>query len=168
MERLGTTWLITRYIIQSNYLYKNIFVNKHSQIKPSIINLGGPHVLNRLRSPPRKTTVKRKEKLNGHMLKEHSMVFNHQNLHPVVFSKRRIATESSLRLLSRPRDELKLPGKTKLKIQLTIQFLVFQILVKLTVWLRIRHFFNNDQSNYGDVGFASFTHSRDTWSRWWS
>ena len=63
----------------------------------------------RLPSPPRKTTVRRRGKLNGLMLREPCMDFNHQKL--LAFSMRRTVIENSLRLLSRPREELKLQGK---------------------------------------------------------
>lgn len=63
----------------------------------------------RLPSPPRKTTVKRRGKLSGLMLRGPFTVFNHRKL--LAFSMKRAATGNSLRLLSRPREELKLQGK---------------------------------------------------------
>jgi len=63
----------------------------------------------RLPSPPRKTMVKRRGKLNGLLLRGPFMDFNHQKL--LASSMRRAVIENCLRLLSRPREELKLQGK---------------------------------------------------------
>jgi len=52
---------------------------------------------------------RKREKLNGLMLKGPYMGFNHQKL--LTSSMRRTATGSCLRLLSRPSDELRLQGK---------------------------------------------------------
>ena len=63
---------------------------------------------NRLRSPPRKIMGRKREKLNGPMLKGHYMGFNHQKLQ--ISSMTRATIESCLRLLNRPRDEQRLQG----------------------------------------------------------
>jgi hypothetical protein len=53
---------------------------------------------------------KRRERLNGLLLREPYMAFNLQKL--IISSLRRAATESCLRLLNRPRGELRLQGKS--------------------------------------------------------
>ena len=79
----------------------------------------------RLPSLPRKTMERKRGKLNGHLLREPSMDFSLQKLQ--TFSMIRIATESSLRLLSRPRDELKLQGKNQPhNLKYTLMSLCFQ------------------------------------------
>ncbi|MBA0806579.1 hypothetical protein Gohar_022451 [Gossypium harknessii] len=51
---------------------------------------------------------KKRGKLNGHLLRGHYMDFNHQKL--LTSSMTRVATESCLRLPSRPRGELRWQG----------------------------------------------------------
>lgn len=51
---------------------------------------------------------KRREKLSGLLLKGLYMDFNHQK--PQTFSMKRAVTESYLKLLNKPRGELKLQG----------------------------------------------------------
>jgi hypothetical protein len=53
---------------------------------------------------------KKREKHSGQLLRGLFMVFSH--LKQPTFSMTRIATESFLRLLSKPRDALKLHGKS--------------------------------------------------------
>lgn len=75
----------------------------------TVIWIGCFKICHRLPSPPRKTTVGRRGKLSGLMLRGPCMDFNHQKL--LAFSMRRTVIENSQRLRSRPWKELKLQGK---------------------------------------------------------
>ncbi|VAH37618.1 unnamed protein product [Triticum turgidum subsp. durum] len=68
----------------------------------------------RLLSPPKRTTAKGRGKHNGLPHREHSMAFKHRSRPPTHCSTTRAATVSSLRSLSKQREELRLQGLREL------------------------------------------------------
>ena len=101
LENKVFAWFIHSYLFWNGEVSMNRFRICDCCMK---INVG-----DRLPSPPRKTMVKRRGKLNGLLLRGPCMDFNHQKL--LISSMKRAVIENWLRLLSRPREELKLQGK---------------------------------------------------------
>lgn len=113
----------------------------------------------RLPSLQRKTMAKKRGKHSGQQHRGHFMVFSLRK--PPTFSMRRIAIGSYQRLQSKPRDELKLQGKTLTCIASGVAIRHWGILHEWYV-----RFFNNFWKWL--TGLGSFILWRDMLSRWWS
>lgn len=112
----GKAWL--NLLENKVYLFSLItFDELELCIQRSQLNLLNIFLCNRLHSPPRRIMVKRREKLNGLLLRGPCMDFNHQKL--PVSSMKRAATGSCLRLQNRLRDELRLHGMSHSSLKLS-------------------------------------------------
>jgi len=107
--RLGTIFWRTRYVLSIfSYLTFVAFLICSKGIEVHMFIFMFPD--HRLLSPQRKTTAKKRGRLNGRLHRGHFMVFSHLKL--PTFSMTRIATGSFQRLQNKPRDELKLQGNS--------------------------------------------------------